>query len=127
MSTLTTIHSNEDEDIQKAILKSWHKAMLVEKAKQENKIKPKLINKYRFMINHADNMYNKEVITILQKCGCSGTYEKRHDRQGVIVTQNVSQDLLDSLNRKLLQYGINVEPYYSRKRKKSKNQKKLKK
>jgi len=131
MTTLATNHFNENE-MQKAILKSLHKARLVkeEKAKQKKKtkIKPIKINKDRFIINHADNIDTTDLKNILQKCGCSGIYEKRHSKEGIIVTKNVSQDLLNQLNSKLVDYGISVKPYYKKKRKTSKRrQKKLKK
>jgi membrane-associated HD superfamily phosphohydrolase len=131
MTTLATNHFNESE-MQKAILKSLHKARLVkeEKAKQEKKtkIKPIKINKDRFIINHAQNIDAKDIETILNKHGCIGKYEKRHARVGIIVTKNVSQDLLKTLNSQLLNYGISVKPYYKKKRNTSKRrQKKLKK
>lgn len=127
MTTLTTNHFNERE-IQDAILKSLHKARLVkeEKAKQgkKTKIKPIKINKDRFIINHTENIDAKDIETILNKHGCIGKYEKRHARVGIIVTKNVSQDLLKTLNSQLLNYGISVEPYYKKKRKNSKRRKK---
>ena len=133
MTTLTTNYLNEDEKMQEAILKSLHKARLVkeEKVKQEKKtkIKPIKINKDRFIINHAENIDAKDIETILNKHGYIGKYEKRHARVGIIVTKNVSQDLLNVLNSQLVNYGISVEPYYKKKRKtsKRKHKKKLKK
>lgn len=132
MTTLTTNHFNARE-IQDAILKSLHKARLVkeEKAKQKKKtkIKPIKINKDRFIINHTENIDAKDIETILNKHGCIGKYEKRHTRVGIIVTKNVSQDLLNVLNSQLVNYEISVEPYYKKKRRSSKrkHKKKLKK
>jgi len=125
MTSVTTNYFNEDEKkMQEAILKSLHKARLVkeEKAKQEKKtkIKPIKINKDRFIINHAENIEAKDIETILNKIGCIGKYEKRHSKVGIIVTKNVSQDLLNLLNSKLVNYGISVEPYYKKKRRNSK-------
>ena len=125
MTSVTTNYFNEDEKkMQEAILKSLHKARLVkeEKAKQEKKtkIKPIKINKDRFIINHVVNIDAKDIETILNKHGCIGKYEKRHSKVGIIVTKNVSQDLLNKLNIQLVNYGISVEPYYKKKRRNSK-------
>jgi hypothetical protein len=107
---------------------SLYKAKLI-----ENKpIKEDEINKHRFIIRHAIiiNPNPEDIVKLLKKNGCTGIYEKRDDISGSFQTKNVTSQLLDELNVKLLKYTMKVFPYKKRKKKnKPKGQivKKLKK